>query len=776
MNQQANYHDMKQTIQKKKSQVTFETFMIYLILSGISISIHLILYGDNNLALAAGLGKVLVMFVLVAAFITFIRHDIKKYEHQLFLYLVSSLVITQGVYVFSQDRHILTVAVTVFVLLAVMLTTFHPKIILAYSLLAILSFVMSAFQIDPVELTIDNNYIYNVVTSILILAFVYLRTLNLFNWYNRRLEEELEISLQNNMELTALNEEYIATEETMLKQFEEITKLNDKSQFLLKQQTAIIEASEEGLIEYDIKAGVMTMTDKAASIIGLESNDLKLDKLGQYMSEDNFEDFNHAFTRITSKTSRKETLEIFFTNGSIERFINVTMIYYRPDNQDNDYILINLRNITTERKQADKIYDLAYRDNLTGLYNRTGLLATAFKSFTMRRKPFQVVLLDIDNFKYYNDTFGYEVGDALIKGIAESLSNMISEQMLIGRTGSDDFCIIMSEKCNLQSLIGEITTNKHQFYYEETEFLINYSIGIAKSGNNLEVIEIIRHAEIAMYQVKENGKNGYIFYNDDYQKEIQDRLMLINSLEKSIARNEIYLNYQPIINSTTEEIVGFEALVRWQSRKHGFVSPGVFIPLAENTGFINDLGDHIIKAACLFSNKLSRLNDDFYLSVNISTKQLLSDNFAKKFMDILETYQTNPKNIVIEITESAVIENYELAILVLTELKLHGLRIYLDDFGTGYSSLNHLNQMPIDVIKIDKSFIDHIHTNKRHRLMVKNIINMAESFELKTVAEGVEEKDQVELLKSLQCSMLQGYFYDKPLSEEDAFKKASHHS
>jgi len=242
---------------------------------------------------------------------------------------------------------------------------------------------------------------------------------------------------------------------------------------------------------------------------------------------------------------------------------------------------------------------------------------------------------------------------------------------------------------------------------------------------------------------------------------------MMNALEQSLDRREIFLNYQPIVNSTTEEIVGFEALVRWKSKK-GFISPATFIPLAENTGYIIELGDYIIEEACRFAKRIHEKNPDLYLSINISNKQLLNSEFSEKLIKTIDASGVKASQLAIEITESAVIENYEMAVLVLNELKKSGIQVYLDDFGTGYSSLNHVNQLPIDLIKIDKSFIDNLHTNKRDEVMVKHIINMADDFNLNVIAEGVEYQDQFALLQSLGAQMLQGYHFYRPLSEEDA--------
>lgn len=775
MTQMMGYEDTKKIINKKKAEIIFEAYLIYLVITMLSLGASLLFGPGSNQQFIDDITSILPLFVVTFTFVIIIRFLIKNYTIQLILYFVAALAITQVIYDLTTHRHVLNVSITVFIVLAVMLSSFNIKLILLYAFMSLLSLLLGSLSIEPQELLIDNTYIYNIATAIIIQTFTFIRMVGLFNWYNNRLEMELEQSVQKNMELSALNEEYIASEEELMAQYDEITNLNNKSQFLLKQHNAIVEASEEGMLVYDITNDSYEMTDKIRDILGEDFPALTITEARPFLSEDDYNKMRRAYTNIIKKVTRKEVLSIKLFNERIEKYLDLTLIQYSPENQNKDYALINVRDVTTEKMQANKIYSLAYYDKLTGLYNRAGFLDVSEETFKSTDKPYQIILLDIDNFKYFNDTFGYTVGDALIQGVAKSLKSLLPEDALLGRTGSDDFCIITPEGMDLEPLLDDITANRHRFYYKETEFQIKYSIGIALSQPGYDINDIIKHAEIAMYQVKEKGKNGHAYYNNDYELQMHDRLLKINALEKSINRNEITLNYQPIINSTTREIIGFEALVRWYSTKHGQVPPSEFIPLAENTGFIIELGDHILKEACQFANRLEEINSDSHVSVNISSKQLLSGDFAQRFLTILKESGTDAKLIAIEITESAIIENYDLAFNVLNDLKNVGIRVYLDDFGTGYSSLNHLTQLPIDLIKIDKSFIDNIHFSKRDEIMVKNIINMAEDFKLDLVAEGVETNDQFLLLQSLGAQMLQGYHFDKPLTGDVALSRLKPH-
>ena len=310
------------------------------------------------------------------------------------------------------------------------------------------------------------------------------------------------------------------------------------------------------------------------------------------------------------------------------------------------------------------------------------------------------------------------------------------------------------------------------FLLEDIEIRLNFSLGIAyisdadSSGDGL-----IKKAEIAMYKAKERGKNGVCVYSDDLSKEMQRHLEIMNEMETAIVKKEFYLNYQPKVDPVAGKVLGFEALIRWNSPRLGFVPPDEFITLAEQSGLINALGEFVIEESCRFLQKIRTFYgqmDDFRISVNVSAVQLLNSGFYESFFRILDEMDIPSSMIGIEITETAVMENKDYVIEQLVRFREKGVLIYLDDFGTGYSSLNYLTMLPIDIMKVDKSFVDKILQEGREHQVVKMILSLADTFSFQSIAEGVEEEEQLRQLQAMGCRIFQGYYFSKPLGEADA--------
>lgn len=423
--------------------------------------------------------------------------------------------------------------------------------------------------------------------------------------------------------------------------------------------------------------------------------------------------------------------------------------------------------------------NIAFHDQLTGLANRRLFERSLKNSIRLAKKnkeTFALLFLDLDRFKVINDTLGHYVGDSLLKEISTRLNSSLDSNCFISRQGGDEFAIIVKnincdgmieEICKkiLCSLSRPILLNNHSTY-------ITCSIGIAiypDHGKNFETL--MKHADAAMYCSKDAGKNTYEFYDCSIDEANSKKLLIEQELRNAIINNEFELYYQPQINMLTEKITGAEALIRWVHPVHGIISPADFIPIAEETGLIDNIGRWVLKTAC---NQAREWQDKgfmhFKIGINVSPHQFKQENFVLTVNKTLETSNLSPQYLDLEITETMAIENTTDAIGKLQSLKKLGVKISIDDFGTGYTSLSYLTKFPIDTLKIDKSFVDNINNDTTSKTIVSSIIAVSKNLSINVIAEGVENKEQWEFLKSQNCPQIQGYLFSKPLSV-DKFEK-----
>lgn len=432
-----------------------------------------------------------------------------------------------------------------------------------------------------------------------------------------------------------------------------------------------------------------------------------------------------------------------------------------------------------EKKQQDGIIgSLAYYDHLTGLPNRTRFVNELEANLTEGGEG-ALLSIDIDNFKILNDTFGHNYGDRIIKKISEFLADFVDQQkhLLLARFGGDEFMILAHHIADQNELVqladNLIVLFEQPIQMEEGRIHLNCSIGIARfplDAANKE--DLLKNADTALYHAKAMGKKQYQFYSQKMGDEVARRMEIEGALREAILKGEMQLYYQPIVDAKTKEIVSFEALIRWFSDRYGVISPLKFIPLAEETGIIFPLGKWVIQEACKFSSKLKSITTKpISISINVSPIQFMQDDFMEHLTGCVKEYELDNHLLGIEITESILVQNFPVVKERLARLKEMGFRLYMDDFGTGYSSLNYLRKLPLDIVKIDKSFIDGILTDQFEMSLVSNIIQMARGLRLKVVAEGVEQAEQFTMLANAQCDMIQGYYISKPVSEEEAVAK-----
>lgn len=431
------------------------------------------------------------------------------------------------------------------------------------------------------------------------------------------------------------------------------------------------------------------------------------------------------------------------------------------------------------QKAIAKMEYMAYHDYLTGLPNRWNFeikLRIAIEQAVLTNSLLAILFLDLDRFKLINDSLGHAVGDKLLKDVSKRIQSILKNDDCLARQGGDEFILFLSGLTSKKE-VEELVTTIHQliqapFKIDSQEYFISSSIGISfypKDGLTLE--ELIQQADIAMYTAKEKGGNGYQWYNIAKQQEIHDVVKIETHLRKALQKNEFTLHYQPLVNLKSGKIFGFEALIRWQNPQLGMISPPEFIPLAEEIGIISHLGEWVLREACSKANTFSKIsNEPIKIAVNISSKQFQEENFIDIVQQVLIETKLPPEQLELEITESVSLENINRVILKLNTLKNMGISISIDDFGTGYSSISYLKYLPVSTLKIDQSFILNMLTNMKDRALVESVISLAKSFGFHVIAEGVETKEQLELLKSLGCLSAQGYFFSKPVPMKEVYR------
>jgi diguanylate cyclase (GGDEF)-like protein len=429
-------------------------------------------------------------------------------------------------------------------------------------------------------------------------------------------------------------------------------------------------------------------------------------------------------------------------------------------------------------QKSKVIREIAYSDKLTGLPNRAHFserLGAEMEKTRRGQSAGALLFIDLDDLKMVNDTFGHTYGDALIQMAANRIVEAVGEGIFVGRIGGDEFMVILSGEYNQKSIVNSVDQIIGSFSRDMEVIGIRLhtsaSVGIAlypADGDTQE--EIFKNADNAMYAAKKAGKNCWRFYEATMQAEAYDKILLINSLRYAVERDELLLHYQPQVGIDGVTI-GFEALLRWNSPEHGSISPERFIPLAEQSGLIQEIGQWVLKEACQFARRLADLGwAHLHVAVNVSPCQLCADDFIDIVHEALCCANVKPQQLEIEITENALIESLQESTHMLYKLRKMGVSLSLDDFGTGYSSLTYLQRLPINILKIDKSFIDMILDDGAQKAMINTIVDMAHIMGMTVVAEGVETETQSEYLAKCHCDILQGYIISRPVPEEEAVR------
>ncbi len=546
---------------------------------------------------------------------------------------------------------------------------------------------------------------------------------------------------------------------------------------------SIFENAVEGIFQMSLEGKYISANPALSSILGYPSSDILLEKQANIHEIYYNPDYSERFMQMLYEQGEVSNFEaqVYRRDG---RLIWILQNVRAIREQKGKRILCyegSVIDITSLKKTEEKLRYSASHDALTNLWNRAFFMDQLKQTITrIHEQPsyqFAVLFLDLDGFKFINDSLGHSIGDQLLIEIGKRLRTCIRSNDTLARFGGDEFTILL-ENISQVNEVKEIAERiqrslKRPFNLQGHQVFTGTSIGIVKSTLEYQLPpEVLRDADTAMYRAKQQGKGCSVVFNSGMRTDALRRLKLQTDLRWALERAEFQLYYQPIIELENETIVGFEALLRWDHPTDGFISPAEFIPVAEETGLIIPLGEWVLREAC---RQLYRWQQKFpthsslRMSVNLSSQQFTAD-LSERIDQILAETSIRGHELKLEITETAIMADPSLAIQTLNQLKQRDIMICIDDFGTGYCSLGYLHQFPVDILKIDRSFISQMSEAEDQREIVRVIVALAESLNMDAIAEGIEYVDQLHHLQKLNCKYGQGYFFSKPLKREEAEK------
>ena len=621
----------------------------------------------------------------------------------------------------------------------------------------------------------------NLVYSVAIAFFVLILLISILVRsivVRKKIEKKLR---NNNEELSALYEEIYSTDESLQENLKELMIKQEELRISEEKYRMVAEATKDIIWELDAETKKMTFSNRIELILGYSSNEITtLDKWSKLVEKC---DLNVLIESV--KNAEVDKLDTRSCEYRIKtKYGKVKWIYSNSKCIYNDAgKLVKLvgafTDITEIREQQSKINNLAYYDLVTGLPNRVLFNETAknkIKKYEILREGFALFFIDLDNFKLVNDSFGHYVGDKLLNEVGKRLKELEYGDGRAFRLGGDEFIFLLNlteQNKAIEEYSKRILKSLSRPYFITTNmFHVTASIGIALfPEDGITYDELLKNVDTAMYKSKDVGRGTYTFFNRAMGSDAVEKINIQSDLHKALDNEEFILHYQPLMEVDSMKIKGFEALIRWNHPKNGFISPDKFISVAEDTGMIIPIGKWVMQKACQYAKELYDLGyRNFYISVNVSTIQLVQKDFIQIVTDILKKIKLPANYLVIEITESVLMGSFEIMINKLRKLRNMGIQIALDDFGCGYSSLTYLKQLPISVLKIDKSFIEDIESAEDENSLTGSIIILAKHIGLKVIAEGVEQGGQLDYLKKHSCQMFQGYYASKPVPEQAALK------
>jgi diguanylate cyclase (GGDEF)-like protein/PAS domain S-box-containing protein len=515
-------------------------------------------------------------------------------------------------------------------------------------------------------------------------------------------------------------------------------------------------------------------------MLGRSANELLSDRLGALLNIGDLADFQGMVHRLTAGEVQSAQVEVRgrHRDGS-DVWMALSLSLARDWQIKAHNLIVQAQDVTARRRAEAELYHNAYHDSLTQLANRTHFHEQLHRAIArVSRHPelrFAVMYLDFDRFKVVNDSLGHKAGDQLLVNLASRLKANVRPTDLVARLGGDEFAILLEDLVRERDAV-DLTERiqkdlERPFELNGMEVAISASIGITFSSQDYQSAEqIIRDADIAMYKAKSSGKAQYAIFDSSLHLQVAQQLKLETELRRALSQGHIRLDYQPIYTLVDRGLVGFEALVRWDHPERGLLLPESFIPIAEETGLIVPLGEFVLHEACRQLAQWHHDNgrDDLHISVNVSGLQLMHRGFPARVRQALADSGLAPRCLTLEVTESVLMDGVENALPALMELRGMGVMLSIDDFGTGYSSLSYLARLPIDALKIDRSFIENMEQDGERSEIVKAIFKLGQALSKQVVAEGIETGAQLDLLRELGCELGQGYLLSRPMNAERA--------
>lgn len=654
---------------------------------------------------------------------------------------------------------------------------YKKLIITLFIIILILSVMPDVFMVYSSSIEHNNQLALNKYLRYnIVLSFISLISLagGISIWvYNKSLRRRL---IQSNESLTSIYKELKGSEEKLKSQLKIVENNERKIKRSEERYSFVINTLKVGIWDFDAVTGTAYIAPQLYKMFGFEAED--------------FVNFSKDWYRRIHPKDRLATLRFFR-----ERLKNKDEIFeyqFRHITAYGEYRWVqavataqwgsdgkllrlagSFTDIDEKKENEEKVKHMAYYDSLTGLPNRA-YLHEYVNNVIARGRMAAFIFIDIDNFKYVNDSMGHNLGDSVIIEMSSRISGLIRDG-IVARWGGDEMIVLLenvNSKEDVCKFVGEMI-EKVYLSFCSTGITVNLSIsaGIAMfpdHGTDFETL--LKNADTAMYSAKDSGKNKYCIFDANMNDTIYQKMKYEGLLREAIENDGLELYFQPQYSMADGTLCGVEALLRWKNEEFGSVSPAEFIPVAESSGLIIPLGLWVFKQACQFKLKMRKLGfTNITVAINISALQFKQEDFIDKIKSYIEENDINPHMLEFEITESILVDNTNATIAKLNELRNIGIKIALDDFGTGYSSLTYLKLLPIDTLKMDRSFIENVTVNKVDQDISGLFINIAHSLGLKVVAEGIETPEQRNLLNNFGCDIAQGFLYSEPIKENELF-------
>ncbi|MBU2711798.1 sensor domain-containing protein [Zooshikella harenae] len=538
----------------------------------------------------------------------------------------------------------------------------------------------------------------------------------------------------------------------------------------------LLTATDEGVLVIDVKGEILFSNHRAKKILGWRENCQLIQQYWRKLPQT-----EEAFSTFVLHHAHQSPSQFELTVADNEGGKRIISLQFA---QQQTFFLVMLKDLTEQKQSAELLHDLSQYDCLTRLANRSSFQECLHKAVVRGQhwqRKLALLLIDLDRFKNINDTLGHSIGDELLQQVATRLKQCVRRGDAVARLGGDEFAIILENiyDQNDAALVADkiISGLAQPFELQGRQLFVSASIGITVMDSiHADTETMIKQADIAMYRVKDEGKNHYQFYDSNMSALAEYRIHLETSLYRALHEHQLLLHYQPQVDVQTGDIIGLEALIRWQHPHEGIIGPNTFIPLLEETGLILPVGEWALYSACAQRQQwYQQRNLPPYtsISVNLSVRQLLSGNIVNTVKKVLNATGLAPQLLDLEITESMLMGDIKFAIKELGHLKQLGVSISMDDFGTGYSSLSYLKKLPIDTVKIDRSFIEDLPNDVDAASIARAIVGLAHNLGLNVIAEGVENERALAFLKSLGCDYCQGYLFSPPMAADELLTKFS---